>query len=51
MGIPKFCVSESNKFGNVETTSFATLQDLLCDDTLDGGGFKIACYFEFVPIL
>jgi hypothetical protein len=39
MGIPKFCVCESNKSGNVETTSFATLQDLLCNDTLDGGGF------------
>jgi hypothetical protein len=40
MGIPKFCVCESNKFRNVETTSSATLQDLLCDKTLDGGGFK-----------
>jgi len=51
MGILKFCVCESNRFGNVEMTSFATLQDLLCDNTLDGGGFKTACCFEFVPIL
>jgi hypothetical protein len=40
MGIPKFFVCELNKSRNVETTSFATLQDLLCDNTLDGGGFK-----------
>jgi hypothetical protein len=51
MGIPKFYVCESNRFGNVETTSFITLQDLLCKNILDGGGFKIACCFEFVPIL
>ncbi len=49
MGIPKFYVCESNKFGNVETTSSATLEDLLCDNTLDGGGFKIAYCFEFAP--
>ncbi len=51
MGIPKFYVCESNKFGNVEMTSFATLQDLLCNNTLDGGGIKTACCFEFAPIL
>ncbi len=51
MGIPKFCVCESNRFGNVETTSFTTLQDLLCDNTLDVGGFKTASCFELVPIL
>jgi hypothetical protein len=50
MGIPKFYVCVSNKSGNVETTSSTTLQDL-CDNTLDGGGFESACYFEFVPIL
>ncbi len=50
MGIPKFCVCESNKFGNVETTSSATLQDLLSNNTLDGGGFKTSYYFEFAPI-
>jgi hypothetical protein len=49
--IPKFCVCESNRSGNVEITSSATLQNLLCNNTLDGGGFKIACCFEFVPIL
>jgi hypothetical protein len=41
----------TNKFGNVETTSFATLQDLLCDNTLDGGGFKTAYCFEFAHVL
>ncbi len=51
MGIPKFSVCESNRFGNIETTSSTTLQDLLCDNTLDGGGFKIARCFEFAPIL
>jgi len=51
MGIPKLCVCESNRFRNVETTSSATLQDLLCDNTLDVGGFKTAYCFEFVPIL
>jgi len=51
MGIPKFCVCESNRSGNVEMASSTTLQYLLCDNTLDGGGFKITYYFEFAPIL
>jgi hypothetical protein len=50
MGIPKFCVRESNNYGNVKTTTSASLQDLLCDNTLYGGGFKTACCFEFVPL-
>jgi len=51
MGIPKFCVCESNMSKSVETTSSTTLEDLLCDNTLDGGGFKTTYYFEFAPIL
>jgi hypothetical protein len=51
MGIPNFCVCEVNMSRYVETISFATLLDLLCDNTLDGGGFKTTCCFEFAPIL
>jgi len=50
MGILKLCVCESNESRNVEMTSFTTLQDLLCDNILDGSGFKTTCCFEFALV-